>query len=118
MRKIRSVIAYREFFEVFLEAQSPKVREKILQTLRIIQELAIVPQNYLKHIEGTDGLYEIRVSFGNNKLRVFCFFDSGNLVVLLSGFQKKSRKTPQVEIERAVKLKEEYYLEKNNEENC
>ena len=59
MEKIRSVITYKEFFEDFLDTQPSKVREKILQTLRIIEELTIVPQNYLKHIEGTDGLYEI-----------------------------------------------------------
>lgn len=116
MEKIRSVITYKEFFEDFLDTQPSKVREKILQTLRIIEELTIVPQNYLKHIEGTDGLYEIRVSFGRLKLRIFCFFDSGKLVVLLGGFQKKTQKTPLVEIERAIKLKEDYYQEKMNED--
>ena len=116
MRKIRSVITYKEFFEDFLDTQQPKVREKILQTLRIIEELTIVPQKYLKHIEGTDGIYEIRVSFGRFKLRVFCFFDSGRLVVLLGGFQKKTKKTPKGEIEKAVKLKEEYYHDKQNED--
>jgi phage-related protein len=29
--------------------------------------------------------------------------------VLFNGFQKKTRKTPQSEIEKALKIKEEYY---------
>jgi phage-related protein len=43
---------------------------------------------------------------------VFCFFDEGKLVVLCNGFQKKTNKTPKREIERAVKIKKDYYDEK------
>ncbi len=63
-------------------------------------------------MEGTDGLYEIRVSSGNNIFRIFCFFDEGQLVILLNGFQKKTQKTPKSEIERAEKLKTKYYEDK------
>lgn len=63
-------------------------------------------------MENTDGLYEIRVEVGSNIFRVFCFFDEGNLVILLNGFQKKSQKTPKNEIELAEKLKKEYFYEK------
>lgn len=61
---------------------------------------------------GTDGLFEVRVQVGNNIFRVFCFFDKGNLVILLSGFQKKDQKTPKKEIKKAEKLKNEYYENK------
>ena len=63
-------------------------------------------------MEGSDGLYEIRVSSGNNIFRIFCFFDEGKLVILLNGFQKKTQKTPKSEIERAEKLKTKYYEDK------
>jgi phage-related protein len=43
---------------------------------------------------------------------VFSFFDEGNLVILLNGFQKKTQKTPKNEIELAEKLKKEYFDEK------
>ena len=43
---------------------------------------------------------------------VFCFFDGERLIVLLSGFQKKTQKTPQGEIHRALRLMQEYYQEK------
>ena len=61
---------------------------------------------------GTDGLYEIRIEFQSNIYRVFCCFDEGKVVVLFNGFQKKSQKTPQIEIEKAIKIKEEYFKEK------
>lgn len=69
----------------------------------------VIPDTYLKHLEGTDGLYEIRVQQGSDIFRIFCFFDEGKLVVLLNGFQKKKQKTPKPEIQKAEKLKAEYY---------
>jgi phage-related protein len=61
---------------------------------------------------GTDGLYEIRVKQGSDIFRIFCFFDEGKLIVLASGFQKKTQKTPKSEIEKALKIKKEYEQEK------
>lgn len=71
-----------------------------------------IPITYLKYIEGTDGLFEIRVQLGHNIFRIFCFFDGSKLVVLLTGFQKKTQKTPREEIKKAIRLKIEYYNEK------
>lgn len=70
-----------------------------------------MPEKYFKHIAGTKGLYEIRIEVCSNIYRIFAFFDKGNLVVLGNGFQKKSQKTPKQEIERALKIMEEYYHE-------
>jgi phage-related protein len=60
-------------------------------------------------LTGTDGIWEIRTQVGSNIFRVFCCFDEGNLVILLSGFQKKTQKTPQKEIDKAERLKKEYF---------
>lgn len=114
--KNRTVIAYKNYFEDFLSSQTPKVQKKILQILRVIEEVEVIPANILKHIAGTEGLFELRVIFGGDIFRVFCFFDAGKLVVLLSGFQKKTSKTPSIEIERAVRLMREYYYEKNGKQ--
>ena len=115
MKKYRTVIRYKNYFDDFLRAQRPKVIEKILQTLRMVEVLERIPATHLKHIEGTNGLFEIRVQFGNDIFRVFCFFDDGRLVVLLSGFQKKTQRTPRQEIEKAVGLMNDYYNEKKKE---
>ena len=58
---------------------------------------------------GYEGLFEIRIEFESNIYRIFCCFDEGNLVVLFNGFQKKTQKTPKSEIEKAMRIKEEYF---------
>lgn len=70
-----------------------------------------IPEKYFKHVEGTKGLYEIRVEVGGNIYRIFSFFDKGNIVVLGNGFQKKTQKTPKQEIEKALKIMEDYQNE-------
>jgi phage-related protein len=107
---LRQIIFFGEYFLSFYNKQTQKVKDKINWTFGLIKDLEKVPEKYLKHIEGTD-LYEVRVSFGNNIFRIFCFFDKGKLVVILNGFQKKSQKTPKQEIKLALKLKELYYEE-------
>jgi phage-related protein len=110
-KQIREVIFFRGPLLGFLKKQTLKVKQKINWTIGLLQYLEIIPEKYLKHIEETD-LFEIRVSFGNNIFRIFCFFDKNRLVIILNGFQKKTQKTPNTEIERALKLKHEYYENK------
>ena len=92
--------------------QSPKVQNKITKILDILEYIKCIPPKYLKHMESTAGLYEMRITLGSDKFRVFCFFDKGRLVVLLSGFQKKTQKTPKKEIDKAVRLIAQYYDDK------
>jgi phage-related protein len=113
MNKIRQVVAYKNYFEDFLKKQNRKVQNKIYKILEAIETLEKVPERYLKHLKGTNGLYEARIQLGSNIWRVFCFFDRGRLVVLLNGFQKKTQKTPKKEIDKAVKLMKQYYEEKS-----
>ncbi len=77
----------------------------------LIRVTGQVPGKYFKHLEGTKGLYEIRIEVGNNIYRVFSFFDKEDLVVLGNAFQKKTQRTPRTEIERALKIMEEYQNE-------
>lgn len=115
MKKYRTVISYKHYFDDFLAMQRPKVAQKIIQTLRIIEQIERIPATYLKSVEGTDGLFEIRIMFGGDIFRVFCCFDKERLVVLLSGFQKKTQKTPKGEIKKAEKLMQEYFNENEEE---
>ncbi len=110
-QKHRNISFYKNYFQDFFDKQSQKVKAKIIWTLELIEELERIPETYLKHIENTDGLYEIRVQFGSDVFRIFCFFDKGKLVVLANGFQKKTQKTPKKEIEKALKIKLEYEME-------
>ena len=111
MTFVRQVIAYKHYFLHFYEAQPANVQAKIEWTLNFIRVTHVVPEKYFKHVEGTKGLYEIRVETGSNIYRIFSFFDKGNLVVLGNAFHKKTRKIPKQELEKALKIMEEYQNE-------
>lgn len=113
--KVREVISFKHYFEDFLKNQSKKVQDKIFTIIEAIETLERVPSNYLKHIAGTNGLYEARIQLGSNIWRVFCFFDGEKLVILMNGFQKKTQKTPKKEIAKALKIMAEYYVQKSKE---
>ena len=89
--------------------QKITLKEKIGYVFRVVETVDRVPEKFLKHVEGTEGLYEIRIESDANIYRIFCCFDKGNLVVLFNAFQKKTQKTPKHEIELAEKLKDEYF---------
>lgn len=108
----RQIFAYKRYFLDFYEGLGDNVQRKIEWTLNLIRLTKYVPEKYFKHIEGTKGLYEIRIEVGSNIFRIFAFFDKGNLVVLGNGFQKKAQKTPKEEIEKALKIKAAYENEK------
>jgi phage-related protein len=112
LEKIRTIVAYKHYFEEFLVKQPVKVQNKIYKILEIIEFQQLIPTRYLEHIKGTESLYETKFSLGSNIWRVFCFFDEGRLVILLNGFQKKTQKTPRADITIALRLKEEYFEEK------
>jgi phage-related protein len=110
--KKRILFFFKSYFHEFYDAQKTKVQKRILWTLRVIEELDRIPEIYFKHLEGTDGIYEIRVQSGRDIFRILCFFDEKNIVVIGHGFQKKTQRTPGREIERGQKIKRKYYEEK------
>ena len=103
---------FKSYFQDFFNKQPQRVKDKIVWTFDLVEDFKRVPETYLKHIENTDGLYEIRVQVGSNIFRIFCFFDQGQLIVIANGFQKNTQKTPKKEIEMALKIKTEYESEK------
>ena len=113
MESIRRIIAYKNHFEDFLLALDIRTQNKIHKIISLLETMDRVPSNYIKLISGTKGLYEARVQLGSNIWRIFCFFDEGNLVILLNGFTKKTQRTPKSEIDKAKILMRSYYLEKN-----
>lgn len=76
--------------------------------LQIVEELRLVPIQYLKKLGGTDDIWEVRVAVGNDTFRLLGFFDKGSLVVLTNGFAKKTQKTPQTEIALAESRKRDW----------
>lgn len=111
-KKYRAIIFYKDYFQKFFIQQDQKIKAKIVWTFELIEDLEKVPSTYLKHLTGTEGLYEIRVKQGTDIFRVFCFFDEGKIVVIMNAFQKKSQKTPKKEVLKALKIKQEYESER------
>jgi phage-related protein len=106
-KKYRYIETYKDHFEKFFINQNQKVKDKIIWTLELIEDIDQIPKTYLDIIE--DKLYEIRVKQGSNIFRIFCFFDDKKLVILMNGFQKKTQKTPKKEIKRAKAIMKEYF---------
>ncbi len=112
MEKIRQIIYFKDYFLDFFDQLPANVQEKIDQVLYVVTVVERIPQKFFQHVEGTNGLYEIRVEFQGNIYRIFCCFDEGRVVVLFNGFQKKSQKTPSGELYKAIKIMNEYFDEK------
>jgi len=111
METVREIVFYKQYFEDFFTTLNDRVKVKIDEVLFMVTILERVPKKFLKSIEGTKGLFEIRIEYEGNIYRIFCCFDRGNLVVLFNGFQKKSQKTPLKELEKAERIMKTYFDE-------
>jgi len=109
---VRRIVFFENHFLKFYQGQNINVKRKIQYVFELIQQVERVPEKFLKHLKGTNGLYEIRIEYELNIYRIFCCFDKGDLVVLFNGFQKKTQKTPKKEIEKAKKLMKSYFEQK------
>ncbi len=105
----RKIIFHGEYFIEFYKTLDIKVKSKIQYVFELIKQVEMVPKKFLAPMTGYEGLFEIRVEYQSNIYRIFCCFDKGKLIVLFNGFQKKTQKTPKKEIEKAMKLKDEYF---------
>jgi len=105
----RDVLIFKSSFIVFYRSQKPKVQQKIEFVLDLIRHERTVPAKFFKCLHNTQGLYEVRVITPQKSIRILCFLDEGNLVILTNAFIKKTQKTPRREIEKAKRLRNEYY---------
>ncbi len=108
----RKIITYGGYFERFIATLSMKELLKLNYIISLLETEDRIPVRFIKFIR--DGLYELRMKYNSNIYRVFFIFDDGQVVVLFNGFQKKSQKTPSGEIEKALKIKEAYYGDKQS----
>jgi phage-related protein len=109
---MRILETYKNYFWDFYNPLKQNVKDKMDYVLQIVISVQRIPTKFFKHLE--DGIYEIRIEVGSNIYRIFAFFDDNKLVILLHGFQKKTQKTPRKELERAKKLRKDYYNDKES----
>lgn len=105
----REITIFDDDFSSFYNSLNEKAQRKIDYSLDMVRTLDLVPEKFLKHIEGTKGLFEVKAQSGNDIFRIFCCFDKGRVVILFNGFQKKSQKAPKKEITKALRLMKDYY---------
>ncbi|HEX4121338.1 MAG TPA: type II toxin-antitoxin system RelE/ParE family toxin [Verrucomicrobiae bacterium] len=79
-------------------------KAKIMLVFENVERMQSVPVNFLKKLQGRDGLWEIRVQ----RFRFLGFYADSRRLVLVHGFTKQSQKTPLHEIAVAVKRKSMY----------
>ncbi|MBS1756461.1 MAG: type II toxin-antitoxin system RelE/ParE family toxin [Bacteroidetes bacterium] len=108
----RQLKTYGSYFLDLYNALDEDVQEKIDWVFEIVKTAEHIPKKSFDHLTGSDGIFEIRIEYESNIYRVLCFFDKGNLVVLINSFQKKTQKTPPKEIALAEKLKKQYFIDK------
>ncbi len=106
----RVIMTYGGYFERFMMTLTDKEQKKINYILSLLETEDRMPSKFIKYLR--DGIYELRVEFSGNCYRVFFIFDDGNIVVLFNGFSKKSQKTPQHEILKAIRISKAYYADK------
>ncbi len=108
---VREIIAYKDYYCDFMAKLSEKEQMKIRWALLLFSDTERVPSHFIKYIE--DDIYEFRVNYGNKEFRIFFIYDGERLVILFNAFRKKTQKTPRAEINKAKRLKQEYYEAKN-----
>ena len=94
-----------------MRKQTVAVRDAIAAAFEHIEE-DTGADHLCRKMVNTDNLWEIRVKQGGNIFRLLCFFDGAALVVVASGFQKKTQKTPPQEIKNAEARKRNYFRRK------
>ena len=107
MKEERKILFYREYFISFYRSLDSGAQKKLDYVLGMLKIQERVSEKFVKSIR--DGLYEIRASYNGCIYQAFFIFDEGNIVMLFNGFQKKTQKTPDNEIKKALELKKEYY---------
>ena len=108
----RKITIYGNYFYDLYNEQDTKTKRKIDYVIDMVQNIERVPIKFFKYLEDTNGLYEIRIKEFNKNIRIFCFFDKEQLVILLNCFIKKTQKIPRKELELAKKLKQQYLKKK------
>jgi putative addiction module killer protein len=110
MKAERKILAYKDYFRDFIQSLTDAEARKVFYVIDMLKTQERVNAKFVKYLR--EEIFELRAEQGGNIFRVFFIFDEGNVVMLFNGFQKKTQKTPEKEINKAIQLKKEYYAEK------
>ena len=107
-----------EFYEVergtspphdFLASLPPKPQAKVLRVLSLLElHGPALSEPYVKHLTGWPGLLELRTSLGSDAFRMFFFFATEDLAVVVHGIRKKTERTPARDLRTAGGRRKDY----------
>ena len=109
---IKYAIIFLEWAKEFLDNLDEKTRKKVMYN--IWKSRDVNDPELFKKLDGN--IWEFRTKFLTNQIRLLAFWDKTQkketLVVATHGFIKKTQKTPKSEIEKAEKIRKQYFKEK------
>ena len=109
MFKQRALFFYEDCFWELFEILHQESQEKFNRILRLISTTENISTSIFKHVTDSRGLFEIRISTLTSRFRVFCFFDRNNRLIIINGFLKKSSNTSKKELQKAMRIRKEYF---------
>ena len=91
-----------EFIDSILQK---KLRAKVLRTIELLEMYdGLLRLPYSRHLR--DGIFELRIRYGTDSVRILYFFKEQNKAVLTNGFTKKGNRTPEEEITKAIRYRD------------
>ena len=102
-------IIYLAEARMFLREMSEECRNKMLYVIDQVKEGSRDPRLF-KKLEGTK-IWEFRAEYESNAYRMLAFWDKNkkSLVVATHGFLKKTQKTQKKEIDKAERIRKEFF---------
>jgi phage-related protein len=93
----------------FIRSLPEKMRAKVFRGIDLLKLFGYrLGEPHAKTLKNAEGLKELRIKFATDICRIFYFHHKNNLYVLTSGYIKKKDKTDEQEIERALKLRDDF----------
>lgn len=85
-----------------------KAQAKVLRFIDLLEQEGpvVIGGGYVRHVEGD--IWELRIDFANDRFRVLYFVVLDRTIALLRAFEKKTRRTPRLEIATARRRLEDF----------
>jgi phage-related protein len=112
---MRKLIAFGNYYHELVSKLNAGEQHKLEYILTLMGSKDRMPEKFIKFVR--DGLYELRLDYSGNAYRLFFIFDEDAIVVVFNWFQKKTQKTPEREIRKALRIREEYYASKQSHDH-
>ncbi|WP_339882734.1 type II toxin-antitoxin system RelE/ParE family toxin [Polaribacter vadi] len=97
-----------ESADEFVSLLDNKTQKKLFQNIRMAENTN--NPKFFKKLNSD--IWEFRVRFSNQQIRLLAFWDKSEkentLVIATNGFVKKTQKTPQKEITKAEQIRKQY----------